>query len=109
MAKTLAKEKIETMKFKEGPLAGLVWELEVEAQEWCKKNCPYRGGFLFRFIFPSDGLPCFENPVYYPEFIEKCKKIPKLYKLYWKAKSESISAIFPLIVYKEENDQAKKG
>jgi len=83
------KQKLKTMEFRDGPLANLIWELEIEAAKWCEGHCLY---------FSS----CFDNPVFHLEEIEKCKKIPSLYKLYWKAKAKNISAISPLIVYKED-------
>jgi len=92
-------KKIETLQFRDGPLADLIGELEAEAGKWCKENCLYYHN-------------CFDDErgggAFHVEQIEKCRKIPKLHKLYWRAKSENISAIAPLIVYKEEDDQPKK-
>lgn len=95
------KKKLETMEFKDGPLADLIWELEIEAAKWCRKNCPEVKGFFAKLFNPLGRIPCFENPVFHLELIEKCKKIPKLYKLYWRAK-ENIKAVWPLIICKEE-------
>lgn len=102
------KQELETMEFKDGPLADLISELEIEAVKWCEGNCPEMKGFFARLLNPLGNLPCFNNPVYHLELIENCKKIPKLYKLYWKAKAKNIRFISPLIVYKEEDDQPRK-
>ena len=96
------KKKLKTMEFTEGALADLIWDLAIGADRWCKENCPEVKGFFSKLLNPLGRLPCFEGPVYHLELIEKCQRLPKLYKLYWRAKGKNISAIFPLIVYKEE-------
>lgn len=98
MAKTLAKQELKTMEFKDGALADLIWELNEEAEKWCKEHCRWT-------------KDCFDDEIgaFHLKPIERCKKIPKLYKLYWRAKSENISAISPLIIYKEKDDQPSKG
>ena len=80
---------MKTIKFDYGhPLTNLIVELEVRVGVFCEK-CHYRD-------------KCFDDVSYHPEEIGKCKKLPKLYKLYWQAKSKSISAIAPLTIYQEE-------
>ncbi len=85
------KEKIETMRFEDGPLADLIWHLQAEANKWCRGNCLH-----CRDCFDD------ERGAFHPERIERCGKIPKLYKLYWRAKGKNISSLAPLIVYKEK-------
>ena len=70
------------------PFTELIRTLEEEASNFCNK-CRCRD-------------KCFGKVTYHVEEIEKCKKLSKIHKLYWQAKSRSISAIAPLIIYQEE-------
>ena len=87
------KVKLETMKFEDGLLADLIWHLWVEAVKWCEGHC-----LCCRDCFND------ERGTFHPEQIEECGKIPRLYKLYWRAKGKNISALAPLIVKKEEEN-----
>lgn len=77
---------LESMKFSSEPLEELIFHLESEASAWCLGNC-------------LNHRRCFENLVYRIENIRPCKKIPKLYKLYWEAKDSNIGGISPLIIF----------
>lgn len=80
---------MKTIKFGyDHPFTELIGTLEEEASNFCEK-CRYRDR-------------CFGEVTYRIEEIEKCKKLSKLHKLYWQAKSKSISAIAPLIIYQEK-------
>lgn len=88
---------IEVIQFEDEPIAELIRELSEQASKWCEGNCLYFND-------------CFGEATYNLERIEGCKKVPKLYKLFWRAKSKNISSDFsPVIIYKEKDDQAKKG
>jgi len=47
---------------------------------------------------------CFGDVVFHIEQIDRCKKLPELYKQYWKVKGQNIIAISPLIIYKEKEE-----
>lgn len=77
------------IKFAHGhPFAELVVTLEGEASNFCgKRRCRDR---------------CFGEGAYRIKEIEKCKRLPGIHRLYWQAKSKSISTISPLTIYQEE-------
>jgi len=84
-------EKVKTMKFRDGPLPDLISELEREAVKWCDGHC-------------LDFGTCFENPAYHLEQIERCGKLPKIYKLYWRARARHIIFVFPLVICKTKEN-----
>ena len=81
---------IEVIQFEDEPIAELIRELSEQASKWCQGNCLYFND-------------CFGEATYSLERIERCKKVPKLYKLFWRARSKNISNDFsPVIIYKEK-------
>ena len=75
------------------PITELIWELNKEVGEWCRKRkCSI----------------CFEGACFKLDSIRKCKKLPKLYKLYWEAKGKNILVLSPLILYRRPYKDEEK-
>ena len=78
-----------TINFKSVPLGELLWQIEDEALQWCEGKC-----FYFNM--------CFSRQTFRWDNIETCQKLPKVYKLFWKARADN--ALFT----RKVDDQAKK-
>lgn len=82
------------IEFANEPITEFIAFLQDDAEKWCLGHClNYRD--------------CFGEVSFEIENIRRCKKIPKIYKLFWEVMHSNIKAISPLILCHLEEKNEK--